>query len=246
MQNVWEDATSREAAVCVEGLTNMQSYYAAQLAQSPESSVPWGDAFHFRMAVMLEWCKRVVDGRMPHGALLAHARLTGQAVANGHGTVVPPAGHDWQQHGREGVAAVKSILLNLGFYPRMVMQVASLTPPAVPTQAQRNIAKKEQGFPSVDWTRVTLIRGVELWMDDPQVLEEYTWEVLQGGPKVSDLQCPVSSGHLRPGEFNITFYQQVKGHWFWAMYRDEAENQLVVKRARGRCQPSGKRWETQE
>ena len=44
-------------------------------------------------------------------------------------------------------------------------------------QAQRNIAKKEQGFPSVDWTRMTLIRGVELWMDDHQVLEEYTWEV---------------------------------------------------------------------
>ena len=118
-QNAWEDAVSREAAVGVEGLTNMQSYYAGQLAQSPEPSVPWGDAFHFRMAVMLEWCKRVVDGRMPHRALLAHARLTGQAVADGHGTVVPASGHDWQQHGREGVAAVKSILLNLGFYPRM-------------------------------------------------------------------------------------------------------------------------------
>ena len=141
---------------------------------------------------------------------------------------------------------MKSILLSMGIYPRMVMHVASLTPPAVPTQAQRKIAKKEQSFPSVDWTRVTLIRGVELWMDDPQVLEEYTWEVLQGGPKVSDLQCPVSSGHLRPGEFNITFYQQVKGHWFWAMCRDEAENRLVVKWVRDRCPPGGNRWGTQE
>ena len=190
-----------EAAVCVEGLTNMQSYYGAQLAQSPESSVPWGDAFHFLMAVMLEWRKRVVDGRMPHGALLAHARLKGTTMADEHGAVVPASGYDWQDHGRDGVAAVKSILLNLGFYPKIVMQVASLTPPAVPTQAMRNIAKKEQAFPSVDWSRVTLIRGVELWMGDAQVLEENTWEVLQGGPKVSDLQRPVHSGHLRPGEF---------------------------------------------
>ena len=53
----------------------------------------------------------------------------------------------------------------------------------------RNIAKKEQAFPSVDWAKVTLIRGVELWMDDAQVLEEYPWVVLQGGPNVSDLQC---------------------------------------------------------
>jgi hypothetical protein len=49
----WEDATMSEAAVCIECLTNLQSYYGAQLAQSPESSAPWGDAFHFRTAVML-------------------------------------------------------------------------------------------------------------------------------------------------------------------------------------------------
>ena len=83
-------------------------------------------------------------------------------------------------------------------------------------------------------------------MDDARVLEEYTWEVLQGGPDVPDLQCPVPSGHLLPGEFNSACYQQVKGHWFWAMYRDEAENQLVVKWVRGRCRPSGTRWENQE
>jgi hypothetical protein len=133
---------------------------------------------------------------MPHGELLAHARLKGTPMADEHGAVVPSSGYAWQDHGRDGVAAVKSILLNLGCYPKMIMQVASLTPPAVPTQAQRNIVKQEQAFPSVDWTKVALIRGVELWMDDAQVLEEYAWEVLQGGPTVSDLptcsvQCPV-------------------------------------------------------
>ena len=44
-----------------------------------------GEAFHFRMAVMMEWCRRVVDGKMPHGALLAHTRLTGQTVVQKEG-----------------------------------------------------------------------------------------------------------------------------------------------------------------
>jgi hypothetical protein len=69
----WEDATMSEAAICVKGLTNMQPYYGKQLAHSPESIAPW------------EWCKRVVDGRMPHGALLAHARLKGTTMADEHG-----------------------------------------------------------------------------------------------------------------------------------------------------------------
>jgi len=237
----WEAATMKEAEICVTGLMNMQSFYAAQMARSPESSVPWDDAFHFRMAVMLQWCKRVVDGRMPHGALLAHTRLTGQEVREAKDCILPAAGVDWQQHGREGVAAVKSILLNLGFYPRTVMPIEGRRPPAVASQRDRNTATKEQGLPSVLWNNLQLIRGVELWLEDPMMLEEYTWAMLQGGPTVAELQSPVSSGALRPGEYNITFYQQVKGHWFWAMYRDEAQNQLIVKWVRGRCPPGGKR-----
>ena len=188
-----EDATMSEAAVCVEGLTNMQSYYGAQLAQSPESSVPWGDAFHFLMAVMLEWCKRVVDGRVPHGALLAHARLKGTTMANEHGTVVPTSGYDWQDHGRDGVAAVKSILLNLGFYPKIVMQVASLTPPAAPTQAMRNIAKKEQAFPSVDWARVTLAGALSCGWTMPGCWRSTPGKCSRVAPMcpTCSAQCPV-------------------------------------------------------
>jgi energy-coupling factor transporter transmembrane protein EcfT len=237
----WEAATMKEAEICVTGLMNMQSFYAAQMARSPESSVPWDDAFHFRMAVMLQWCKRVVDGRMPHGALLAHTRLTGQEVREANDCILPAAGVDWQQHGREGVAAVKSILQNLGFYPRTVMPIEGRRPPAVPSKRDRNTATKEQGLPSVLWSNLLLVRGVDLWLEDPMMLEEYTWSMLQGGPTVDALQSPVSSGALRPGEYNITFYQQVKGHWFWAMYRDEAQNQLIVKWVRGRCPPGGKR-----
>ena len=50
------------------------------------------------------------------------------------------------------------------------------------------------------------------------------------------------SGELRPWEYNVTYYQQVKGQWFWAMYLDES-GQLTVKWVRGRCPPGGKRWQ---
>ena len=137
-----------ETAVCTEYLTNMQSHHEAQLAQSPESSAPWGDAFHYRTAVMLEWCKRAVDGRMPHGACWA-TRRKGTPMAD-QGAVAPHSCYDWQDHGRDGVAAVKSILLNLGFYPKMVMQVARLTPPAMPTQTMRNLPECGPGQGDAD------------------------------------------------------------------------------------------------
>ena len=239
----WEAQVMEEAYICITGLMNMQTYYAEQLTRSPQSSVPWGEAFHFRTAVMLEWCKKVKNGLMPHGALLAHTRLTGRQVKHGDGCIVPHDDVDWQQHGREGVAAVKAILLNLGFYPQSVMPLTGLKPPAAPSLSARNKATKEKGYPAVDWKELTIIRGVELWLDDPTMLEHCTWQMKEGGPLVSELQSPVSSGVLRPGEFNITWYQQIKGHWFWAMYRDEATNELTVKWVRGRCPPGGKRWE---
>ena len=38
----WEAAAQQEAHICLLGLQNMHSFYTAKLAQSPESSVPWG------------------------------------------------------------------------------------------------------------------------------------------------------------------------------------------------------------
>ena len=87
--------------------------------------------FHFRMAVMTEWCNRVAGGRMPHGALLAHTRLTGQEVRQAKGYSLPAQGVDWQQHGREGTAAVRAILLAMGFYPQMAESVRDRPPPAL-------------------------------------------------------------------------------------------------------------------
>ena len=46
-----------------------------------------------------------------------------------------------------------------------------------------------------------------------------------------------------PGEYNVTIYQQVKGHWFWAMYRHEFDGNLTVKWARGNCPPGSSRWQ---
>ena len=55
--------------------------------------------------------------------------------------------YDWQYHGRDGVAAVNSILLNLGFYPETVMQVARLTPPAVPTPSHAQQRQEGASLP---------------------------------------------------------------------------------------------------
>ena len=170
-----------EAQRRVAGLANMKAYCGATLAQHPEPNAPWGEAFHFRKSVMLEWRKRVADGRLPHGALLAHARINGHEVVQLHASFVPCRtgamvdDNDWQQHGRDGVQAVQSILLMHGFDPEVATRVDILTPPAVPTHTQRNIRTKEMGFSTVDFQAVALIRGVELWMDDAQILEHYKW-----------------------------------------------------------------------
>ena len=38
----WDAVVQDQAQICLLGLQNMHSYYTAKLAQSPESSVPWG------------------------------------------------------------------------------------------------------------------------------------------------------------------------------------------------------------
>ena len=244
-KSCWDAEVEQEAGICLQGLQNMHSHYASRLAQDPESSVPWGASYHFRMQVMTEWCRRVVAGNMPHGALLAHTRLSGQVVTQEVGYSVPGPGVDWHQHGRDGVAALRAILLSVGFYPRMVESVRDRAPPAVATQADRNRAKKESSFAAVHWQQLNIIRGVELWMDDGVILNDYSWEVVNGGPTVTEVQCPVRSGELMPGELRITYYQQVKGHWFWAMYRDESTGSLTVKWVRGCCPPGQQRWQQQ-
>ena len=38
----WELEVQKEAHTCLQGLQNMLPFYTSKLAQSPESSVPWG------------------------------------------------------------------------------------------------------------------------------------------------------------------------------------------------------------
>ena len=137
---------------------------------------------------------------------------------------------------------MKAILVHLGFWPRMVETVSGRTPPAVVSRADRNRATKERGFARVAWNDLTLIRGVELWVEDEGMLNDYSWEVVAGGPAVSEVQCPVRSGEQLPGEYNVTYYQQIKGHWLWAMFKDESTGLLTVKWVRGKCPPGGRRW----
>ena len=158
------------------------------------------------MAVVREWRRRVVDGRMPHGALLARTRLTRNEVVNNKDYSVPATSVGWQEHGRHGVAALRAILLHTGFYPQMSESVRDRPPPAVVSLADRSRATQETGFPTVEWQNLTVIRGVELWQDDEATLCDYTWCVVKGGPAVAEAQCPARSGELMPGEYNVTYF----------------------------------------
>ena len=40
--SAWEEEVQKDAHIRLQGLQNMLSFYTAKLAQSPESSVPWG------------------------------------------------------------------------------------------------------------------------------------------------------------------------------------------------------------
>ena len=131
------------------------------------------------------------------------------------------------------MAAIRARLLLVGFYPQEAESVRGRPPPAVVSLADRNRATKEKGFPAVEWQQLAIIRGVELWLDVKATLCDYTWSVVMCGPTAAKVQYPVRSGELMPWAYNITFYQQVKGHWFWAMYRDESCGKLVVKWVRG-------------
>ena len=96
-------------------------------------------------------------------------------------------------------------------------------------------------FPSVSWQDLNIIRGVDLWFMDRDMLENHDWDVLTGGPAASELRCPVRPGELPPADHNVTFYQQIKGEWFWAMYTDES-GLITVKWVRGHCPPGRGRW----
>ena len=162
---------------------------------------------------MIEWCRPVVGGRMPRGPLLAHTRFAGQPVVKNQDHSIPAAGVDWQEHGRQGVAALRAILLRMGFYPQMVESARGRPPPAVVSLADRNRATLERGSPAMERQNLTIILGVEFWLDDSAMLSERIWVVARGSPTVAEVQCPVRSGELLFGEFQVTFYQQVKGHW---------------------------------
>ena len=94
---------------------------------------------------------------------------------------------------------MRAILLSVGFYPKMVESVHGRAPPAALSRADRNRATKETGFPAVEWQKLTIIRGVELWLDDEATQCDYTWSVVKGGPAAAEVQYPVRSGELMPG-----------------------------------------------
>ena len=145
--SMWDDKLMRQARLCLRALQNFESWRAqarikdpAPAAQSPVQE--WGD---FMLAVMMAWCKRVSEGIMPHGPLLAHARQCGHPLVKrtsllGNGEeqtfLVPQyessddwSLYPWQEHGRHGLDAIIKFLKSKGFWDAVDMEVSNVPPP---------------------------------------------------------------------------------------------------------------------
>ena len=86
------------------------------------------------------------------------------------------------------------------------------------------------------------MRGVKLYVDDAFTKENYTWAHMEGRPQRDNwYQCPASSVRA-PGECNVSWYMQAKGHYFWALYPSEYDGSLVAKWVRGRQPAGGVMW----
>ena len=145
--SMWDDKLMRQAGLCLRALKNFESWRAqarikdpAPAAQSPVQE--WGG---FMLVVMMAWCKRVSEGIMPHGPLLAHARQCGHPLVKktsslGNGEeqtfLVPKFQasedwmlYDWQEHGCDGLYAITKFLKSKGFWNAVDMEVSNVPPP---------------------------------------------------------------------------------------------------------------------
>ena len=245
--SVWPKEVQEHAKVCVIGLENMIAFFRHD--RNPQESGPGPDAWMLQVA--WNWCRRVEVGMMPHGALLAHARQTGAKIMM-HPTqdfLVPRHRHgnwdsyDWELHGRHGVAAVRRMLTLHGFWPEPIRPVDQLVPVApVRSRADDNDFTKSKCIPAAMWKEFSSVRGVELYVDDAFTKENYTWAHMEGRPQRDNwYQCPASSVRA-PGECNVSWYMQAKGHYFWALYPSEYDGSLVAKWVRGRQPAGGVMW----
>ena len=84
-----------------------------------------------------------------------------------------------------------------------------------------------------------MTRGVQFWLDDGLCQTHYKWKRLTG-PPTNWNTCfrPPACSVRSPGESQVAWYQQCKGHFFWVMHASENNDNLEVKWLKERL-PSG-------
>ena len=126
--SLWPPQVAKqEAKACVEGLENMFSHLVSQCAVSRQA--PLGashpHAADCALNVMRAWCHSVSRGRMPHGQLLAHAKMKGdENLTHPSGEHLVPkerynvwSEYPWGSHGEDGVSLVRKFLVQCNFGP---------------------------------------------------------------------------------------------------------------------------------
>ena len=157
-QSIWEVDLVRKASVCFDGMMEMRAWMLQQKSSVPSPAVsPTDELKNFMLAFMSAWCKRVRDGIMAHGPLLAHAVQCGDCLAkttqlemdgSSSDFLVPKKRHEawsqynWQQHGADGLAGITKFLQLNGFWSAPVMPITHLKTPA-PAQTLMQINKRK-------------------------------------------------------------------------------------------------------
>ena len=209
--SMWNKDMVKLAGFCHHGLERMQAYKAyvrhgemASLSASvsvPRPAPRVNDQMEdFLLACMIRWCRRVKQGIMAHGPLLAHAVQSGHLIvtATAHcedevtrSFLAPKERHatswleyDWQAHGRDALVAITKYLQANGFWTEPVMPVQHLRPP----KKAQNKREKNQNVladcvPREMWKEYDAPRGVELAINDPDLLDNYEWVQKEGLPQ---------------------------------------------------------------
>ena len=142
------------------------------------------------------------------------------------------------------VLLVRQFMVQRNFCPRDSMLVASLAPIApARTQKEQNLWLLQQSIPRATQHGFVPIRGVHFWVDNDMCQNCFTWKCLTR-PPTNWNTCfrPFASSVRDPGDSHVAWYHQGKGHFCWAMYLSENDDNLAVKWIRGRLPAGEVRW----
>ena len=178
---VWQADLMSKARLCFDGLKAMRAYMLQPKSSVPSPALsPTDELKNFMLAFMSAWCKRVRDGIMAHGPLLAHAVQCGDCLArttnveidgSSSDFLVPKKRHEawseynWQQHGADGLEGITKFLQLNGFWSAPVMPLTGLkTPAPAPTLMQLNKKKLADTVPKAVWQDFRPPRGVDVYI----------------------------------------------------------------------------------